>query len=105
MFGKCLDDHGNGSADLNPIDIWTCNGSAGQKWTVGSDGTVQTNGKCLNVDGGGTTSGTKAVLLPCNGSGSQQWRPKSGGQLVNPQSGRCLDDLGSSTTNGKQLDI
>lgn len=103
VFGKCLDDRGNGSADLNPIEIWTCNGSAGQQWTVGSDGTVQINGKCLNVSG--TANGAKAALLSCNGSGSQQWRPKSGGQLVNPQSGRCLDDPGFSSTNGTQLDI
>jgi hypothetical protein len=105
VFGKCLDDSGNGSADQNPIDIWTCKGSAGQKWTLGSDGTVKINGKCMGVNGGGTTNGTKVVLLTCDASGSEEWRPKSGGQLVNPQSGRCLDDPGSSTTNGKPLDI
>lgn len=105
VLGKCLDDSGNGSADLNPIDIWTCNGSAGQNWTVGSDGTVKINGKCLSVNGGGTANGTKVVLLTCNASNSQEWRPKTGGQLVNTRSGRCLDDPGFSSTNGKQLDI
>jgi Ricin-type beta-trefoil lectin domain len=105
VFGKCLDDHGNGSADSNPIDIWSCNGSAGQRWTTASDGTVRINGKCMGLNGGGTANGTKVVLLTCDGTGSQEWRPKSGGQLVNPQSGRCLDDPGSSTTNGNQLDI
>jgi hypothetical protein len=105
VLGRCLDDSGNGTSDLNPIDIWTCNGAAGQNWTIGADGTVRINGKCLAVQGGGTANGSKAVLLTCDASGSQEWRPKTGGQLVNPQSGRCLDDPGASTTNGRQLDI
>jgi hypothetical protein len=29
----------------------------------------------------------------------------SAGELYNPTSGKCLDDPGSSTTNGKQLDV
>lgn len=105
VLGKCLDDSGNGSADQNPVVLWTCNGSAEQNWTTGSDGTVQINGKCLGVQGGGTANGTKAVLLTCDGSAAQQWRPKTGGQLVNAHAARCLDDPGFSTTNGKQLDI
>lgn len=105
VLGKCLNDNGNGTSDLNPIDVWTCNGSAGQNWTTGSDGTVQINGKCLTVKDGGTANGSKAVLSTCDASGSQEWRPKTGGQLVNPQSGRCLDDPGGSKTNGTQLDI
>jgi hypothetical protein len=105
VLGKCLDDSGNGTSELNPIDVWACNGSAGQNWTIGSDGTVRINGKCLAVKDGGTLNGSKAVLLTCDASGAQQWRPGAGGQLVNPRSGRCLDDPGASSTNGTQLDI
>ncbi len=40
-----------------------------------------------------------------NGTGAQVWQPQSGGALYNPQSGKCLDDTGWSTTPGTQLQI
>jgi hypothetical protein len=33
------------------------------------------------------------------------WAPQANGGLLNPQSGRCLDDPGGSTTWGTQLEI
>ena len=33
QHGKCLDDFGGGTANGNKVDIWTCNGTASQKWT------------------------------------------------------------------------
>jgi alpha-glucosidase len=45
-------------------------------------------------------------LYSCNGSGSQQWYlTGDGGELYNPQSGKCAEDPYSSTVNGRQLDI
>jgi len=41
----------------------------------------------------------------CNGTGAQQWQNRANGSLVNPQSGKCLDDPGSTTTTGTQLQI
>jgi hypothetical protein len=43
-------------------------------------------------------------MIICNGGGNQQWLPVKG-MLVNPVSGRCLDDPGFTTTNGTQLEI
>ncbi len=31
---KCLDATGNSSADLTRLQIWTCGGTANQKWTL-----------------------------------------------------------------------
>ena len=55
--------------------------------------------------GGGTANGTLVDLYTCNGTGAQVWQPQSDGALLNPQSGRCLDDTGSSTTPGTQVQI
>lgn len=55
--------------------------------------------------GGGTTNGTPVDLLTCNGTGAQTWQPQPNGALVNPQSGKCLDDTGFSTTPGTQSQI
>jgi chitinase len=44
-------------------------------------------------------------LYDCNGTGAQVWVPQAGGALMNPESGKCLDDTGWSTTPGAQLQI
>ncbi len=44
-------------------------------------------------------------LYTCNGTGAQVWQPQSDGALLNPQSGKCLDDTGFSTTPGTQVQI
>jgi hypothetical protein len=45
-------------------------------------------------------------LFTCNGTGAQQWSWNTSTMaLMNPQSGRCLDDPSSSTTDGTQLQL
>jgi GH25 family lysozyme M1 (1,4-beta-N-acetylmuramidase) len=105
LGGKCLNDMGNSSANGTAQDIWTCNGSASQHWTVVKDDTLRIHGKCLDVYHGGTVSGTKVDLYACNGSGAQQWQVQTAGELVNPASGKCLTDPAGSTTNGTRLQI
>ena len=93
--GLCLDDRDASTADYNPVQVYTCNGTDAQQWTVESDGTLQVLGECLDVNGGGTSNGTTVDLYDCNGTGAQAWVPQPNGALVNPQSGKCLDDNGS----------
>ena len=50
--GLCLDDRSASTADFNPIQVYTCNGTNAQQWTVESSNTLQVLGKCLDVDGG-----------------------------------------------------
>jgi len=87
-----------------PIDIYTCNSTNAQNWTVGSGNTLQVLGKCMDVTGGATADGTPVQLYDCNGTGAQVWEPQGDGALLNPQSGRCLDDPGSGGS-GTDLDI
>jgi hypothetical protein len=39
------------------------------------------------------------------GSGGWQWQPESGNAVVNPVSGKCLDDRRLDTADGTQLEI
>jgi hypothetical protein len=104
--GLCLDDRSASTANFNPIQIYTCNGTAAQQWTVVQAGsTLHVLGKCLDINGGGTANGTAVDLYDCNNTGAQVFIPQSNGSLYNPQSGRCLDDTGWSTTPGTQLQI
>jgi len=93
--GLCLDDRGALTTDYNPIQVYTCNGTSAQQWTVASNGTLQVLGKCLDVNGGDTANGTVVDLYDCNGTGAQTWAPQPNGALANPQSGKCLEDNGS----------
>ena len=58
----------------------------------------------MDVQGGHTANGTLVQAWTCNGTGSQQWQ-RSGSELVNPQSGRCLDAQSTHTVNGTGLQI
>ena len=101
----CVDDSNSSTTAGAAVQIWGCNGTGAQNWTVASNGTLQVLGGCLDVTSGGTASGTKVQYWTCNGTGAQQWTQGSNGSLVNPQSGLCLDDPGSTTTWGTQLQI
>ncbi len=99
--GKCLHDAGNRSASGTPVNIWRCNGSAAEQWTVVQDDTLRIHGKCLAAPG--LASGAPAELRSCSGSVAQQWRVGTRDRLVNPASGLCLADPGGSTSNGTRV--
>jgi len=104
--GLCLDDRSSSTANYNPIQVYTCNGTGAQQWTVVEAGsTLHVLGKCLDVYAAGTANGTAVDLYDCNNTGSQVWIPQSNGSLYNPQSNKCLDDTGWSTTPGTQVEI
>ncbi|MBR7833548.1 ricin-type beta-trefoil lectin domain protein [Actinospica durhamensis] len=102
--GLCLDVRSASTADGTAVQVYTCNGTNAQQWTVESNGTLQALGKCLDVTGAGTANGTKVQLYTCNGTGAQQWKAQSNGELVNTNSGSCLDDTGYGGS-GTQVQI
>ncbi|MFD6417892.1 ricin-type beta-trefoil lectin domain protein [Streptomyces sp. NPDC060194] len=103
--GKCLDVDNSGTADGTKIQIWTCNGTAAQYWSLPGDDTVRVLGKCLDVSGGGTADGTKVQLWNCNGTGSQKWQAQADGTVRNPQSGKCLDASGGVWNDGTAVHL
>ncbi|WP_083976563.1 ricin-type beta-trefoil lectin domain protein [Kitasatospora azatica] len=103
--GKCVDVAGANSANGTAVQLYDCNGTNAQQWTVPGDGTLRALGKCLDLTAAGTANGTQTQLYDCNGTGAQQWTATASHQLVNPQSGRCLDATGPSSANGTRLQI
>ena len=102
--GLCLDDRSASTANFNPVQVYTCNGTNAQQWTVGTNSTLQVLGMCLDVAGAGTANGTLVDLYSCNGTAAQVWQPQSNGALLNPNSGKCLDDTGFGGS-GTQVQI
>ncbi|GAA2333863.1 family 16 glycosylhydrolase [Streptomyces kunmingensis] len=105
LAGKCVDVAAANSANGTPVQLYDCNGTSAQNWTVGSDGTIRALGKCLDVTGGGTADGTTVQLYDCNGTAAQKWAVSSANDIVNPQANKCLDVTGNSSANGTRLQI
>ncbi|MFI2428131.1 lectin [Streptomyces sp. NPDC018955] len=103
--GKCLDVDNAGTADGTEVQIWTCNTTAAQRWTVADDGSLRALGKCLDVSGGGSADGTRIQLWTCNGTGAQKWAAQSDGTVRNPQSGKCLDASGGTWNDGTPVHL
>ncbi|MEV7130130.1 ricin-type beta-trefoil lectin domain protein [Streptomyces sp. NPDC093260] len=114
--GKCLDVQGAGKTNGTPVQVYTCNSGAAQKWQLWAtyDGgrTLRNpnSGKCLEVLNGSSADGAKAQIGDCGSTRAQQWKfdVRSAGPLVNAASGKCLHlptfdnskDAVSSACNG-----
>ncbi len=105
LAGKCVDVAGASSANGTPVQLYDCNSSAAQQWTVASDGSIRALGKCLDVTGNGTADGSTVQLWDCGGGANQRWVVSAAGDIVNPQANKCLDVTGNSSANGTRLQI
>ena len=103
--GRCIDVPGANPADGARLQVYDCNGTAAQQWTIGSDGTVRALGKCMDAAAAGTANGTAIQLYTCNGTGAQRFSLNAAGDLVNLNANRCVDVAGHGTANGSQLQL
>lgn len=108
IHGKCLDSYQGYSRQGLVAGINRCTGKEAQRWTLPGDNTIRMRNKCLAV--GRKSSGSGAVLASCDGSDAQFWEANGivrvpGTELVNPWSGKCLDDPHGSTTDHTQVSL
>jgi hypothetical protein len=101
----CVDDYLDGTTSNDKIDLYACNGTPAQVWTVEPNGTMSVSGGCMSLYEDGQTIETKVVWSGCSGDASQRWIERSDGSLYNWFSSACLDDSNASTTNGNPLQI
>jgi hypothetical protein len=101
--GKCVDVAAASSANGTAIQLYDCNGSSAQNWTVGTDGSLQALGKCMDVTAAGTANGTKVQLYDCNGSSAQNWTVGTDGSLQSL--GKCMDVTAAGTANGTKVQL
>nr|WP_319213461.1 RICIN domain-containing protein [Streptomyces sp. ME02-8801-2C] len=91
---KCLEVAGGAKTNGSLVQIYTCNGSAGQKWQIKDDTLVNVNsGKCLDVKSADTANGTPVQIWTCNNSAAQKWQYDTHAttRLFNTGTGNCLD--------------
>ncbi|MFJ6728485.1 MULTISPECIES: ricin-type beta-trefoil lectin domain protein [unclassified Streptomyces] len=105
LAGKCLDVAGASSANGTAVQLYSCNGTAAQQWTVGTDGTVRALGKCLDVVGGSTANGARLQLWDCTGAANQKWTVTAARDLVNPQANKCADVTGNTSADATPIQL
>ncbi|MEV4558178.1 alpha-N-acetylglucosaminidase TIM-barrel domain-containing protein [Kitasatospora sp. NPDC049285] len=105
IAGACVDVTGGNSANGTGLQLYTCNGTPAQTWTLPGDGTLRAYGKCMDVRNGATTAGTAVQLYACNGTPAQAWVHRADQTLQNTKSDLCLDASGGGSANGTPLII
>jgi chitinase len=105
--GLCLGVTGGATSAAAVADVYTCNSSASEAWTVNSGGTITGNGSglCLSTSGNSSALKTTADINTCDGDGYEKWTVGSNGTIVNSASGLCLSVTGSSTTPKATADL
>jgi hypothetical protein len=110
--GMCLAGYpehgGKGGKGGLIVSVVRCRHLSAQRWTLPGDNTIRNGGECLTVTK--KTTATGAVLATCDGSARQFWEPDGivrnpAIELLNPWSGKCLDDPGGSEVDGTQVRI
>ena len=86
--------------------MWDCDtGGAGQDWEFAEDGTVRSQGSCLDVAWGSRDLGAVIQLNECNNNAAQQFLLTGAGDLVNPQSDKCVDVADVNRNQGAVLHL
>ncbi|MEW2487894.1 ricin-type beta-trefoil lectin domain protein [Streptomyces sp. NPDC048411] len=98
--GKCMDMQGGSTSNGNPVQIYTCDTGAGQRFATAGD-RLSTGNKCLQAMG--TVAGSPVQIQPCDGTAAQTWTARPDTTFYNPTSGRCLAVPGDVTTDGTDL--
>ena len=97
LGGKCIDVAGSATEDGTNIQLWTCNGSDAQEWTLNeTTGEIKgLGGKCIDVEHSGTEDGTNIQLWECNGTDAQKWTLDETTGEIKGLGGKCIDVAGS----------
>lgn len=102
---RCVDISGGNTTDGTALQLYDCNQTVAQTWSMPGDGTVRAVSKCMDVRGGASADGTPVQIYTCNSSLSQQWTYDRGKGTLKSALGKCLTAAGAGTGNGTPLVI
>jgi hypothetical protein len=105
---KCLDDYHDSATEGNIIDIYGCNNTASQEWTLKTekvgDLIENVNGtSCIDNWLAANKSNNPIKIYDCNAYDTAQLWYVSGNTLKNTQTGMCITDPSNVTTDGTEL--
>jgi hypothetical protein len=105
LDGLCVDVPSSDTRDGNPLQVWGCDNTDAQTWTVGKDGTLRAFGKCMDVYHADTANNSTVHLWTCHNTPSQKWVHRSDGTLFSEYSNKCLDAYSINYGWGSHLAI
>jgi ricin-type beta-trefoil lectin protein len=105
LNGLCIDVPSSDNRDGNALQMWECDNTAAQSWTIKKDGTIRALGKCMDVRNAGTANDTTVQLWSCDNTPAQEWVHASDGTLYSEYSGKCLDAYAINYGWGSHLAI
>jgi hypothetical protein len=102
--GRCLDvPNANTTPGAVQLQVYTCNGSAGQIWKLPPGPISGPGGLCADVSGADPAPGTSIQLYGCNNSDAQRWSVP--GDRSIRTLGKCLDVRNAGTGNATPVQI
>ncbi|MBN9683458.1 MULTISPECIES: M57 family metalloprotease [unclassified Corallococcus] len=105
---RCLDVTGGSSAQGTSTQLWECNGTAAQQWTLTAQGELRSNlapNLCLDVADGNPAQGTRVQIWGCNGTAAQRWTRVGSTLQSGLGANLCLDVFNADTTPGTRIQI
>jgi hypothetical protein len=102
--GKCADIDHSQVTDGTKVQIWNCNSTSAQAFTVTAAGELRTAfDTCVDVTHSGTEAGTKVQEFTCNGTGAQKWTFKD--VAILSALGKCIDVPSSNWASGQAVQL
>ncbi|RDB19628.1 Extracellular exo-alpha-L-arabinofuranosidase [Hypsizygus marmoreus] len=103
---KCLDVRGNVQANGTPVQIYDCNGSGAQRWSIlRGNTTVRLSGTDFCLDAGSTPgNGIGMKIWKCyDNLPAQQWYYTDDNRIALAGKGLCLDLTNGVLINGNKV--
>ena len=86
------------------LQLWSCDGTAGQKFRLAADGTMRVLGKCVQIQS--TDNGARLLTATCSGSAFQKFTYNSSSfDLVSIAADKCVDAPDGNSANGVTAQI
>jgi hypothetical protein len=104
LASKCLDVQGGNSASGTPLQLWDCNGTNAQRFSIEPTGELKVLGKCVDLAGNNTASGTQIRIWDCNNTTAQKWIFWNN-TLRHHASGKCVDVSGGNSASGTPIQL
>ncbi|MBZ4330229.1 M57 family metalloprotease [Corallococcus sp. AS-1-12] len=105
---RCLDVTNGNPAQGTPTQLWECNGTAAQRWSLTPQGELRSglaSNLCLDVANGDSTPGTRIQIFGCNGTPAQRWTVVGTTVRSALAPNRCLDVDNGSTALGTRIQL
>jgi hypothetical protein len=78
-LGQCLDVTGAGTVSGTRVQLYPCNGTSAQTWSVSDGQIINTgSGKCLDATNWSSANGTPLQIWTCTGGANQAWAAAGG---------------------------